>query len=465
MTSQPLGSRLRTFAVEYRAAWLRPLSIGVLLLVSTALAALASQRTLTLGLALILAGGLALLALRWPPVGLLAIALAGMFLGYRGPGGLNASILLAALMMGLWLFDMVVRQREVRLAPSRAIWPALGLIVSAMLSFAVGQLRWFSFAQPAPLDAQLGGLAVFVFSAGVLVMAASQLRDAAWLRRLTWAFLAVGSLFVLAKIVLPLVGFTGLAGLPAAGSGFYTWMVALAFGQAVFNRRLPAAGRIVLAALAIAVLVLLIRLKFVDRSGWLPALVCLGVILAFRSWRAALLTTAAAALAAFYLVPELLANEAYSVSTRLEAWEIVGRITATSPIWGLGFANYYWYTPLFPIRGYPVSFNSHNNYVDIVAQTGLVGLVFFLWLLAVLGWQGWRLRHRVPAGFAQAYAYGALGGLAGTLVAAMLGDWALPFVYNIGLDGFRSSVLMWLFLGGLASLEQPATQPFRLPRT
>jgi hypothetical protein len=36
----------------------------------------------------------------------------------------------------------------------------------------------------------------------------------------------------------------------------------------------------------------------------------------------------------------------------------------------------------------------------------------------------------------------------------MLGDWVIPFFYNIGLDGFRASMLSWLFLGGLVSLEQ-----------
>jgi hypothetical protein len=101
-----------------------------------------------------------------------------------------------------------------------------------------------------------------------------------------------------------------------------------------------------------------------------------------------------------------------------------------------------------------VSFNSHNNYVDIVAQTGLVGLLCFLWFLAEAALLGWRLRWRVPGGFARAYVYGALGGLAGTAVAAMLGDWVLPFFYNVGLYGFRSSVLGWLFLGGLMSLER-----------
>src|SRR5205823_6261109 len=98
-------------------------------------------------------------------------------------------------------------------------------------------------------------------------------------------------------------------------------------------------------------------------------------------------------------------------------------------------SNYYWYTPLFPIMGYAVRFNSHNNYVDIVAQTGLVGLACLAWLAWAVGRVGWQLRTRVPEGFAQAYVYGALGGLAGTLVAGTLGDWVLPLVYNIGLTG------------------------------
>jgi O-antigen ligase len=111
-----------------------------------------------------------------------------------------------------------------------------------------------------------------------------------------------------------------------------------------------------------------------------------------------------------------------------------------------------------------VSFNSHNNYVDILAQTGLVGLICFLWFLGEVGWLGWRLREHMSAGFAQAYVYGALGGLVGTVVAGMLGDWMLPFFYNIGLSGFRSSMLGWLFLGGLVSLEQMARQMEMSPR-
>jgi hypothetical protein len=52
------------------------------------------------------------------------------------------------------------------------------------------------------------------------------------------------------------------------------------------------------------------------------------------------------------------------------------------------------------------------------------------------------------------------------VVAGMLGDWVLPFFYNVGLNGFRSSMLGWLFLGGLVSIEQMVlSQKFTSSRT
>jgi hypothetical protein len=67
---------------------------------------------------------------------------------------------------------------------------------------------------------------------------------------------------------------------------------------------------------------------------------------------------------------------------------------------------------------------------------------------------GWKLLHKVPEGFSKAYVIGALGGLVGTLVASMFGDWFLPFIYNVGFKGFRASILGWIFLGGLIVVEK-----------
>ncbi|MFZ1396928.1 MAG: O-antigen ligase family protein, partial [Candidatus Promineifilaceae bacterium] len=151
----------------------------------------------------------------------------------------------------------------------------------------------------------------------------------------------------------------------------------------------------------------------------------------------------------------VIGDNEYSTITRLEAWKIVAEIASVNPILGLGPGNYRNYTVLYPILGWYVRFNSHNNYVDIFAQTGILGLVCYFWFFFMVARLGLRLRTQVPhGGFTQAFIFGALGGLAGSLFAGVLGDWVLPFVYNVGVYGMRGSIFAWLFLGGLVAIEQ-----------
>ncbi len=58
---------------------------------------------------------------------------------------------------------------------------------------------------------------------------------------------------------------------------------------------------------------------------------------------------------------------------------------------------------------------------------------------------------------------GAIAGLAGSLVSGLLADWIIPFTYNIGIRGFRSSLLFWFFLGGVLSLKRIASQAAPAP--
>jgi len=433
--------------------WLRLFITASILLLSAGLAFTASQRQLQLILFLLVGAGVAWVFISWPAVGLLVAYLGGMVLPVVGPAGLNLSMITLGMLLALWLLDMVVQQRKIRLVPSATIRPVVALMVTACFSFAIGQLPWFSFARNAPLDAQVGGLAVFLLSAGAFLLAANQIKDLRWLERITWMFLALAGLYIVGRIVpgvQQLNRFLFQSG--AIGGVFWAWLPALAFSQVVFNRNLRPGWRLVLAGLVLASLYVAYA-NFRWKSGWVPATAGVAAILCLRSWRVGLALGAVAGVLSLGLVPDLLASDAYSVSTRLDAWLILTEIVKVSPLLGLGFANYYWYTPLFSIRGWSVAFNSHNNYIDIVAQTGLAGLVCFLWFCWEIGRLGWQLRERVPEGFAKAYVNGALGGLVATLVAAMLGDWVLPFVYNVGLQGFRTGVLAWLFLGGLVVLQ------------
>jgi len=429
------------------------LAVGELLLVAV-LAFKASQRQMMLVLFLPLGVAMLLAFLRWPSFGVIVASLAGMVIPYQGFSGLNVTVILIALLLGLWLLDIVANRHQIQLARSQTLWPLVSFLVAATISFGVGQLPWFTFAVHAPLGAQLGGLAIVVLSAGTFLLVANRVRDLGWLKMMTWAFLAFGVVAIMLGSVLPKFGLPTQRIIQPAGSVYFICLVAMAFSQAALNRDLHPGWRLAIGGLVLYTVYDLFYLRFVDKSGWLPVLICIAAIIVFRSWRAGLALIPVAGVAVWYLLTGVASSEEYSVSTRLDAWSIVAQIIKSNPVLGLGFANYYWYTPLFHIRGYAVNFNSHNNYVDIVAQTGFVGLVCFLLFLWQVGWLGWRLREQVPAGFAQAYVYGALGGLVGITVVGMMGDWVVPFFYNIGLSGFRSSMFGWLFLGGLVSLEQ-----------
>jgi len=419
---------------------------------------------------IIIGASVALIFLRWPALGLATLIGASLVVPFAiGTGtqtSFNITLLLLPVLIGLWMLDMIVCRREVRLLPSRPILPLLALNVIAALSFVAGNLPWFVFAQSAPLRAQVGGLAIFLLSAGAFLLMAHQVRDLRWLQRLTWLFLALGGLYIAGRLMPELGRFTSRLFQYGADSGlFWTWLVALASSQALFNRRLDIRWRLMLSGVVLATLYIGL---FPGRSwatGWLPPLVAVMAILWAGAPRLGLLTTlaggAVAALNLQKVIGLIMINEQYSAMTRWEAWRILAKILKANPVLGLGPANYYYYTPLYPILGWSVRFNSHNQYVDLIAQTGLLGLACFLWFAWEVGRLGWRLRTQMPEGFAQAYVYGAMGGLAGTLTAGMLADWALPFVYNIGLVGFRASVLGWLFLGGVVSLEQIVQQECR----
>jgi len=93
--------------------------------------------------------------------------------------------------------------------------------------------------------------------------------------------------------------------------------------------------------------------------------------------------------------------------------------------------------------------------VDLLLQTGILGLLAFCWLVVETIRMIVRLlQSKAVGGFARAYLIGTLGGLTGTLVSGMLGDWIIPFYYNIGVIGFRSSLLFWFFLGGVLALKR-----------
>ncbi|HZD11470.1 MAG TPA: O-antigen ligase family protein [Candidatus Binatia bacterium] len=446
--------------------WQRWLIVVLALLLAASIAYVASPaNTMVVLMALIgLVAGLVgvQIFLRWPALGLVLLIPANMVVPFMvGTGsqtGIHATLLLLALLGALWLYDIFQNERELRLVSSRPIPPLLVLLIVSGVSFFVGQLPWFQ-THAAPVTAQLGGLGVILFSAMAFLLAAHQFKELRWIEYFTWTFLAFGGVFLVFRVVPGLFRYSGYVFTwGATSSQFWNWLLAIAFGQLLFNKKLRTRWRAALVVLLAAAVYAAFIQTYEWRSGWLPPLIAIVVIAALYDWRLAALVVVAGLLITPGLLQQLIVTDEYSYSTRVDAWIILLEIIRVNPILGLGPANYYYYTPLYEIRGYNVRFNSHNQYLDIVAQIGLVGLMVLVWFFVSVARVAWELRDRVPDGFARAYVYATLGGLVGTVVSGMLGDWFLPFVYNVGVVGMRSSVLGWLFMGGLIAIEQMVQQ-------
>jgi O-antigen ligase len=244
----------------------------------------------------------------------------------------------------------------------------------------------------------------------------------------------------------------------------YMFIVIMSASQLLFNRKLHWLAQAFCLGLLVFSLGSSMSSEYRDwASGWMPSLVALGVLIWLRWPRLGTLIGVVVVLLAVLNFPTasrllLSPSNEYSLLTRRAAWEIVLEIFRANPLLGVGPANYYWFTTLYPILGWYVAFNSHNQFIDILAQTGLVGMVCLLWFGIAVTVHAWRLRRRFKDDFGSAYANAAIAGVAGALVAGMLGDWLLPFVYNVGISGLRASLLFWLFMGGVVALDR-FTQP------
>lgn len=375
-------------------------------------------------------------------------------IGVGTQASIHATLILLGILGALWFYQMVHVKRKMSLIASPPVISLLLFLLASIISFFVGQLPWF-WTNSAPVVAQIGGLSIFFFSVLGFLLAAHQFDDIIWLERFTWTFLIFGAIFLLFRIIPALFRYSGNIFMwGSTNSQFWTWLIAMAVAQLLFNKDLRGPWRLGLVFIILAGLYANMVQTFEWRSGWVPALIAIGAIVALYDWRIAAMLAFVSLIAAPSVLQELIATDEYSYSTRLDAWVILLEIIRANPILGLGPANYYYYTPLYEIRGYNVRFNSHNQYIDLVAQVGIIGLMLIIWFFMSIWNLGWRLRNRVPEGFARAYTYGVLGGLLGTAAAGMLGDWFLPFAYNVGIVGLRSSILTWLFFGGLVALDQ-----------
>ncbi len=366
----------------------------------------------------------------------------------------------AVMALGLmWLVRMLLLERHIVLNTARAVYAAIALSVVAMLSMVAGFLPWFPVPGADTLS-QMTGLAIFVITSLAFLVGVHEIKREKHLKIIVYVYLGLVSIMIFGAIFPFLRAPLITAFLPGArGSMLFNWVGALAFSQGLINTRLRWRWRLFFIALSATLILVSFSLNRAWVSGWLPVLAAMGFIawIRFRRWRVIMVLFAFVAVIFFLQSPiwqTLVAENSYSLLTRNATYAIIYEIVKANPILGLGPSNYYFYTPLFSILGWYVQFNSHNQYVDLIAQVGILGLLVYLWLIFEIVMYAWRGVHQFRAGFPRAYAYGVLGAMAGMLVAGMLGDWTIPFLYNIGARGLSATLPGWVFAGGIFALGE-----------
>lgn len=426
---------------------------------------------------LLVAGMGAAVLLRWPILSLVVLMVACLAVPIELATGtsvnLNTAMVLIPATAVLWLLS-TASQRESRVVSSRVNRPLLLFLLAGLLSLLVGNALWDpSVPRPSGFTVvQVAQWAIFALSAAAFWLMGNLVRDEAWLRRLTFTYLAVaGGLAI--PFVLPQIGLLvgRLNGDVLNRAPFWMLLTAMAGGQLLFNRELGSRWRVFLLASLGAVLVFALYWNREAASTWMGIAAVVG-ILGWLRWPR--LRWPVIILIVLLACTGILSSAVYDFAGGADEWEtsggsrlaLIGRVvevTLRNPITGLGPAAYRAYGAMKPLTyGLAIwiqpQISSHNNYVDLFSHVGILGLGLFLWFAAEVAMLGVRLRQTFTHGFAAAYVNSMLAAGVGSLTLMLFADWILPFVYNIGFSGFQTSVLVWLFMGGLLVYEQLGRQ-------
>jgi hypothetical protein len=398
-----------------------------------------------------------LLALSRLELGVLAIVLTAALVRLSLPTGTQsrivASLPITVIFIALWVTRMLVVDKKLQLKPSRANIPLLGFVLITFISYVWGN----AFRDPLVMVwpswpfVQLGALAVMVLLPGAFFLTSNCLTELKWIKWLTAIILVVGMLAILGNhLPLPL-------DFLQVGPLFPTWFVCLAYSQVLFNRRLPAGARLLLLVFAGAWFYRVFSIRTTWLSVWLPTMLAVGAITLWRS-RLLLVILLVVAVAFVVVNPNDLqvvyeGQGVGSGETRLDAYVHNWRVTGKHLLFGVGPAGYAaYYMSYFPAE----AMATHSNYLDVLSQTGVVGLLAFLGFFLALALIAWDLlgRTRGRFDFTQAFGVGATGGLLGTVVAMGLGDGVIPFVYTQTMAGFDYAAYTWVLLGAMVGLQR-----------
>jgi hypothetical protein len=429
--------------------------LGGLLVGLLAVGYLAAERSLAFALAAAFAPLGFMIAIQFIDridIWTIAILATAAFVRFTLPTGTSsvivASMAVAGAAVALWLLRMLIVEKEFYLKSSPTNLPLLGFIVATIISMVWGiafrdplVTTWGSF-----LFVQLASLIVMILLPGVYLLVGNAIEEIGRLKVMVGLMLLAGAIGLIGDLR-PLPYRINVWGI------FPMWAAAIPYAWALFDRKLDLVPRLLLLAFAAGWIWYGYPRRITWLAAWVPTFAALGVITVMRSkWLIIVVVVVLAVVGWQYIETRYQGEVSESGRTRLEAWVQNWEVTSKHWLFGTGPAGYAaYYMSYFPTS----AMATHSNYIDIISQTGVVGLGFCLWFLGALLWSGFRLCRRLAGqgGFAEGLANAALGGAVGCVVAMAIGDWMFPFAYTQTIAGFDYVVYNWIWIGVIPALD------------
>jgi len=156
-----------------------------------------------------------------------------------------------------------------------------------------------------------------------------------------------------------------------------------------------------------------------------------------------------------------------SLKRRIAIWEFTGLIIKDHPLLGSGLGTFKYnslsYQAKFFDRGenrhlypYGIADKVHNEYLQLGAEIGIMGLGIFLWLIISYFNYGIKLLKRIKDKYKQGIIIGLMGGIVAVLIDGIFG-------FPLHLPA--TLVLFWLFIGLIVSLKHSENHSGREVKT
>lgn len=376
------------------------------------------------------------------------------------------SLLLTLLFVSNWLMKMLLVDKRLHLYPSPVNKPLLAFMVVTLIALCwsmifrdVMVITWGNFSL-----VQVASALVMIMLPAAFLLVGNHVGNLRQLKAMAGLMWIAGVIAIVDRLNLVPIAIINDGGL------FTMWVVSLSLSMAFFNHEWSWKWRSFFLSLALAWVYFRFGQQITWLAGWLPTFVAIGVIFFLRSKKvfavALIVVTVIFIFKADYFLNDVFAAEnAESGQTRMAAWEVNWRVTGKHLLFGTGPAGYaVYYMSYYPEEGMA----THNNYIDIIAQTGIFGLIFCVWFFFSLAWLGYKLCLRLKGrgDFVEGLANAALAGTVGCIVAMAFGDWLFPFAYTQTIAGFDYVVYSWLFMGTIVALDRlyPASDPGKSSR-